>query len=354
MTTRSRLRRKRVRRTVWWLVSIVVVVALAGVGIGIAASAGVLPFAFADTPSPTPTATTKPVPTLSLTPTAPPPSPPPASPALTSCETHATTVFVAHYDDDLLFANPAIIQALAQGDCVHTVYLTAGDSGRGLSYAKGRETGIFRAYNVMRGGQGANWTARDLTLLTGVHVTELSPEDNPNLTVTLLRLPDGNLNSSGFPATGWQSLAKLYNGSISEMTQIDTGGSVTLASLTATIQELITAYGTNTLITLVPGESGWSGHDHSDHSTTGSIVRSAWQGMGFDPAAVLYAVGYDTAHKPENVFSPDLDIKIDAFMVYAQQDPVSFCDTRAKCLGLHMFGPSLAREYLLTETELFQ
>src|SRR5579875_1841597 len=38
---------------------------------------------------------------------------------------------VAHEDDDLLFINPRIAQAIDQQACVRTVYVTAGDDGRG-------------------------------------------------------------------------------------------------------------------------------------------------------------------------------------------------------------------------------
>ncbi|MFT2542837.1 hypothetical protein ACMWP9_32990, partial [Escherichia coli] len=87
------------------------------------------------------------------------------------------------------------------GVAVRAVYVTAGDAGKGLEYAKERETGIRAAYDLMR-GSSAPWEERTLTLLSGARVTRFVPTDEPRLSITVLRLPDGGSNAKGFTATG--------------------------------------------------------------------------------------------------------------------------------------------------------
>src|SRR5690606_16737162 len=73
--------------------------------------------------------------------TLPPPLPVPPKTTLpitpqssTECAIGKILSFVAHPDDDLLFMNPDQDDAIRQGQCVYTVYLTAGDRGDGMAY----------------------------------------------------------------------------------------------------------------------------------------------------------------------------------------------------------------------------
>ena len=60
----------------------------------------------------------------------------------------------AHYDDDLIFGNPAIDAAIGRGEPVTSVFLTGSDAGRGMQYAADREHGLRLAYEHMRGAAG--------------------------------------------------------------------------------------------------------------------------------------------------------------------------------------------------------
>ena len=64
---------------------------------------------------------------------------------------------VAHQDDDLLFQSPGLLEDIAAGDCVRTVFVTAGDAGLGTSYWHAREEGSRAAYAEMAGVANA-WT----------------------------------------------------------------------------------------------------------------------------------------------------------------------------------------------------
>lgn len=316
-----------------------------------------------DTPDSLPPVTTTPVvtetpsePAVPAEPepsTPPPPPPAPVSPADIACATSTTMSVWAHYDDDLLFMNPALADAISSGDCVRTVFLTGADAGRGDAYAKGRELGILRSYNTMRGQQGL-WSEKKVTLLSGMVASQWSPDSNPNLTVTFLRLPDGNLTGTGFPATGEVSLPELVAGTISSLTPIVGGAPVSLDELIASVGELIGAYHANRLFTHVPLEATqWSTGDHPDHSATGTITRAAWQRVGYPADQVNYAIGYPTIDLDANITGAVLTRKVEAFRVYAAQDSVVACDTEAACLAKGKFGKWLQRHYVKTDEELF-
>lgn len=365
-TARRRRRgRGRAREALLMVLAIVVTIAVCG-GAGAAVAALLVTTTTstaASGPEPVPASTgtptpvvTPPTPVVTETPAPSAPPPPPAapvSPADTPCATATTMSVWAHYDDDLLFMNPTLADAIAGGDCVRTVFLTGADAGKGDAYAKGRELGILRAYNTMRGQQGL-WQENKVTLLSGMVAHQWSPEGNPNITITFLRLPDGNLTANGFAATGMVSLPMLLDGKISSLAPIDGGTPVSLDELIGSVGELIGAYHANHLYTHVPREApDWSTGDHPDHSATGTITRAAWEGVGYPADQVNYAIGYPTIDLGPNVSGDVLTRKVEAFRVYASQDSVVACATQAACLAKGKFGQWLQRHYLKTEKELF-
>ena len=352
-----RARRRRARLTVMWTVIGVAVMAVIGVSAG--AATGLIPVFL--TPSPWPTAAAAPtagstplLPSASpdATPVAPLPSTPPAPQTdPPPCNAGTTMSVMAHYDDDLIFANPTIAHAIAGGQCVRTVFVTAGDAGAGAAYASERETGILRAYDILRGASGA-WNEEHLVLSGGMPVTRFTPVDDPDISVTFLRLPDGNIRGDGFEATGWESLARLSQGTITTMHTVDSAAAVSLEMLKNSLGSLITSAHPTTLITLVPAWSWAAHHDHSDHSAVGTLVRDAAQGAGTSVDVMRYATGYGNKDKPANVTGAALDLKLRAFYEYTLHDGVLTCGTPAGCLDIKMFGRSLEREYFLTDSEL--
>jgi LmbE family N-acetylglucosaminyl deacetylase len=285
---------------------------------------------------------------------APPAPPAPLSPADTPCATPVTMSIWAHYDDDLIFLNPQLQGAFDAGDCVRTVFLTGSDAGRGRGYASGRELGILRAYNIMRGQQGL-WSEKPVTLLSGAELSQWSPDGDPDITVSFLRLADGNLSGGGFPATGNVALPQLLAGSIPSMTPIQGDGpALSSEAVVSTLAELITAYHASRLFTHVPGNAvGYTAGDHPDHQATGAFARAAWQRAGFPVDHVGYAVGYPSMELPVNVSGDVLTRKLGPYRVYAAQDSVVACATDAACLAKPKFGAWLQRNYVLSDGELF-
>ena len=124
----------------------------------------------------------------------------------------ATLTVVAHEDDELLFMSPDLLHAIRAGVAVRTVYLTAGDDGMPASYWMTREEGPRAAYALMA-GTANSWTQSDAGV-PGHPIPLFTLSGNPGISLAYLRLPDGNLNGSGFASTGNESLQKLWQGTI--------------------------------------------------------------------------------------------------------------------------------------------
>lgn len=257
----------------------------------------------------------------------------------------------AHPDDDLIFGNPTISDALHAGDCVRTVFVTAGDAGKGMRYVEARELGILRAYNDMRGTQGL-WDTTDLTLTSGVQLRRLTPQGDPRVSVIFLRLPDGNITGAGFADTGFATLGRLFDGGIPALSPVSGGAALSRDQLLATVRELSTGFAPGRVLTHIPRGSAFAPGDHPDHSVVGSVVRDA---LSPDPAVgpgIRYFVGYPSADLPQNLDGAVLNAKVDTYRIYAQQDEVIRCADRAACLGTRKFGEWLRRSYPMTEAEL--
>ncbi|WP_295831327.1 PIG-L family deacetylase [uncultured Microbacterium sp.] len=278
-------------------------------------------------------------------------SPRPMSPAFEEPGTDTTVAVWAHADDDIIFANPHLAGLISSGATLRTVFVTAGDAGRGLDYAKQREAGIRAAYDEMRGSTQP-WDTAQLTLRSGARVTRFVPSDDPRLSITVLRLPDGNLSGKGFAATGEAGLTQLINGTVPALAPIDDGPTLDASRLADTVAELIHAGRPDHITTNIPHESAFARGDHPDHSCVGSLVRAVAPVAGIAPEAVTYYIGYPSQHEPVNVDGDTLDAKVDVYATYAAQDPVVTCDGAAACLAQPGFGQWLRRSYGKTEAEL--
>lgn len=278
-------------------------------------------------------------------------SPGATSPAFEQPGADTTVAVWAHADDDIIFANPHLAGIIASGATLRTIFVTAGDAGRGLEYAKLREAGIRAAYDDMR-GSSEPWDEKQITLLSGARVTRFVPSDDDRLSITVLRLPDGNLSAKGFPATGDAGLTQLINGTVPALQPIDDGPTLDSGRLSQTVAELIHAGRPDRVTTNVPHESAFARGDHPDHSCVGSLVRTVAATAGVAAEAITYYIGYPSQHQPPNVLGADLDAKVAAYQTYAAHDPVVTCDSAAACLAQPGFGQWLRRSYPKTDGEL--
>ncbi|MDF2044645.1 MULTISPECIES: PIG-L family deacetylase [unclassified Microbacterium] len=279
------------------------------------------------------------------------PSPLPPSPAAQAAGTDTAMAIWAHADDDIIFANPALSEEIASGRTVRAVFVTAGDAGKGLEYAEQREAGIRAAYDEMRGST-APWQEEKLTLLSGAQVIRFTPSDEPRLSLTMMRLPDGGLDAEGFVATGNVCLTRLINGSAATLTSVDGSTVYDRARLSATIVELLAAAQPTHVTTNIPHESAFARGDHPDHSAVGSLVRALAPQAGIGPEAMSYYIGYPSQDEPANVDGAVLDTKVRIYETYAADDPVVTCADASACLSQPGFGAWLRRSYPKGESEL--
>ena len=264
----------------------------------------------------------------------------------------AIAMFWAHYDDDLVFANPTLLQALDRGWRARSFFFTASDAGAGMSeYVDGRERGIRAAYDVMRGATGP-WSDRSVTLRSGLTVTVTRPDGDDRISLSFLRLPDGGLRGGGYAKTGWESLAKLESGELTSIRTLDTGQAVTLDLLSRTIAELVAGYDPTSVISHHPGFADAAGDDHPDHQSVGRIVTAAVDAGLIDADLAQYAIGYPGARHPANIDPALLGRKLEVFAAYGAHDPVVTRDAVDDYLHVRGFGEWLQREYLLPHREV--
>jgi hypothetical protein len=119
---------------------------------------------------------------------------------------------VAHEDDDLLFLSPPLLQFIERGDSITTLYLTAGDDGLAAAYWQGREQGMTASYASMLGGTAVTWADSSVTPVPGAAALPSTTASRGAIELVFVRLPDGNVDGSGFPSTGNVSLKMLLAG----------------------------------------------------------------------------------------------------------------------------------------------
>ncbi len=251
----------------------------------------------------------------------------------TSCVQNTVLQVIAHQDDDLLFMNPHTLTDLQQGTCVVTVYMTAGDIGRGEAYVEGRELGAQVAYGSMLGNQTMPWSHSTLTL-NGRQLHIAQPEANKKVLLMFLRLHDGGVNGLGFSdrAKSLEHLLK-HDGA---MAVVGSEASYSRAQLVRTLMATIEATQPRRIRTHEVSPAHGSQGDHSDHTAVGRLtVRAAKQYRMYrpelgKPLEVQLYVGYPIRSKQPNLSASDQDMKRSLFLTYAIYDdvicPMSYCN----------------------------
>lgn len=225
----------------------------------------------------------------------------------------------AHQDDWQLFMSPqAYYDLVADQTTVVFIYLTAGDAGIDPGWRRGRSAGALSSIQFAK--------RQPITALTP---TLIEVQGHPIQSFTIantrsiyLDLPDGNMDGSGFPSTGSESLQHLHEGTIPQISAL-----VDLPAYATSYtswHDLV-----QTLRTLMDQErSNDPGADsivhildprvsrHSDHKFTGIAVHDA----------ISTTTGYRLAmyeeyiipDKEPNVSGVELALKAGLYLFYAQ------------------------------------
>lgn len=261
----------------------------------------------------------------------------------------------AHYDDDLIFGCPTIDRAVAAGEHVTTLFLTAADAGRDAAYVAEREEGLRRAYAVMHGAP-LEWRPVEVGL-AGAIATGWVAASAP-IELLSLRLPDGRPNGTGFATTGNVSLRRLLEGEIDAIPPLDGAGpaldaDALVAALEAALRRHPDAEDAATrLLAHAPRVGGvLTERDHSDHWATGAFLARAAAGVGIAEDRISWRIGYPSSLLPATLDGDALARKVEVFRAYAAHDAVVARPDAEGTLALPGFGEWLRREYALSGGE---
>lgn len=265
----------------------------------------------------------------------------------TTCPTTIMN-FVAHQDDDILFMNPDLLHDIHAGNCVRTVYLTAGDAGAGESYWIDRQQGAEAAYDTMMGKPDQVWVERIIEINKNKFAIVANPKGNRSISLIFMHLPDGNVDGSGFAASGYESLSKLYTNRINVIHEIDKSSSYTSAQLVDTLVTIMHVY-QPTQIRTQSSYQGTQYLDHSDHTTVSMFVtRSFAKYKTSYPdqsvPSITYYVGYPVHGMEQNVSGEDLDQKTQTFLTFSKFDG-AVCHSIQECNTHATYGLYLGRQY---------
>lgn len=257
---------------------------------------------------------------------------------------------IAHEDDDLLFMNPALQTNIDQGDCIRTIYLTAGDSGQDRFYWLSREQGSKAAYSSMF-KTTTPWVEKPLSLQGGAQVNVAELETTNRVSLVFFKLPDGNLLGQGFLHTQSASLAKLYQDQQSRLSTVDGLGSFSRGELVtglAHIMDLVKPDVIRTQSTELSREV----HEHSDHIAAGhfallatELYTSRLPEQSKKPAMEFYQ-GYPVRERPSNVSGESLSRKLAVFEIYTRFDDAA-CNPKTGCWKKSNYSRYVSRQYLM-------
>ena len=201
-------------------------------------------------------------------------------------------VIVAHEDDDLLFMQPDMFDAVHGHRSTTIVYVTAADNRAGVDYATSRITASKAAYGWVAGSQ--QWSCDWVEL--SHHAAQRCSLADASLTLVFLGYPDG-----GVAGDYDRSLLRLWQGAIERAdTVAEHIATYDREGLIETVSEIIDLTRPTLIRTLEI--AGTHGSDHSDHMMVGALTVLASARARTDAALLAYR-GYNTNFDPPN--TPD-------------------------------------------------
>jgi LmbE family N-acetylglucosaminyl deacetylase len=199
---------------------------------------------------------------------------------------------VAHPDDDLIFLQPELGDAIERGEPITTLYLTAGQGKRGLSFAESRAAGVLAAYGSRVGSpELRHWRCGWLTV-AAAPLWHCRHREAP-ISLAFLGITDG-----GKLGEQAGSLRQLWRGQVTETTTVARQSiNLTRAQLLEVLGVVLAETETGDVHTL--DFAGGHGRDHSDHLFTAAAVATAVMQAG-RPIRLRGHRGYNISEEPEN------------------------------------------------------
>jgi LmbE family N-acetylglucosaminyl deacetylase len=196
---------------------------------------------------------------------------------------------VAHQDDDLLFLQPDLYDAVQRRGGVTNVYVTAGNSTHGWELAETRNSGLMAAYGEAAGDD--NWTCGWIRLESVW--AEHCRLPAARVSLVFLYYPDGGIDGS-LP----DSLLKLWEGKIDRAAAVARRPSTyDQPTLIQVVADIIDQTGPTTIRTLEVGSN--HGYEHSDHMIVAALTILATARQPHAPELLSYR-GYNMTDEPAN------------------------------------------------------
>lgn len=205
-------------------------------------------------------------------------------------------VIVAHPDDDLLFIQPDLLEAVGSGNGVTTVYVTAGNASGGIDKAAPRYAGLLQAYGAMAGD--VDWHCEHIEIHD--HWMQRCRLPHSNLSLVFVAYPDG-----GRLGANPDSLLHLWEGSIAAATTVDVHQTrYDRETLIDALAEIVRQTEPKVVRTLEVAAT--HGDDHPDHMIVGALALLALARTEHRAELVSYR-GYNTIAEPPNTTARILD-----------------------------------------------
>lgn len=229
------------------------------------------------------------------------------------------TFFIgAHQDDWQLFMTPTAYRDLINSSAkVVFIYTTAGDAGKGTRWWQARRAGALGSVQFAK-RKPIEYLAPQTFNANGHQVPWYEIDNSRSY---FLNVPDGNVNGSGFSATGFESLEKLYDdnrrlNSLDDQSEYHTFY-CSWDNLKATIKSIIDFES----VVEVRDHSWINFLDptrtlHSDHTYTGKLIEETLSGNPKYRFAKY--IGYPIKDMAENVSGTELIWKTGMYLTYNQ------------------------------------
>lgn len=214
-------------------------------------------------------------------------------------------IFVAHEDDDLLFMNPDLIHKIRTGEWIETVYVTAGDKGKGPGYWMAREAGVREAYAYMADVPDS-WE-QTIREIEGKLIVTFILKAMPRIRLTFLRVPDG-INDK----KGEITLKRVWQDPSSVMHSKDNLNSYQKKEIPLVFQRLIAEFQPTAINYIYPGV-------HVDHRYVARFLRTVLRSGPRRCLAVKYR-DYDINQYPPNLPDTETSIKWKVAKIYGSHD----------------------------------
>ncbi|WP_433273869.1 PIG-L family deacetylase [Actinosynnema sp. CS-041913] len=246
---------------------------------------------------------------------------------------------MAHHDDDLLFMNPDVRDAVRSGNRMMTVFLTAGEAEEAdaSGYSAARQAGARAAYAEMAGVPD-EWDGAALLLADGRTAERYTLKARPLVSLVFLNLPeDADPRAKG----GRGALRRLWEdrgGWYSVDSLLPTGGQVTTPSrytgngLIRVLARLMAEFRPTVLRTQdsdpdpdYPFWKPW--HDHPDHVMSARFAEAAARvyrrTQGSPSLTQIGYRDYNIENAPVNLDPTQQNDKIGHFAAYQRHDKLA-------------------------------